>query len=168
MDSPIDSLEEQDKAATIMRRQHAEVASIVENEASNLTLQVPVNPEPKPRHLTAYEKLCQLPGAERVFRMDINGNFVDAQVSDQFRESMKNVFRNINDLVEVFIREPGVGMTREKGVYEVERDRLYLASAGAEFYFILVKPPNRATDYERIIKEIVDPTPIIEPYRRPT
>jgi hypothetical protein len=59
-------------------------------------------------------------------------------------------------------------MTREKGVCEVERDRLYLASAGAEFYFILVKPPNQAMDYERMIKEIVDPPLVIEPYRRPT
>jgi hypothetical protein len=40
-------------------------------------------------------------------------------------------------------------------VYEVTRDRLYLASTGSDCYFICVKRIKRETQFESAIKEAV-------------
>ena len=56
------------------------------------------------------------------------------------------------ELMTVFGPVSGTDCTRESGVYEVERDRLYFASVGSECYFIIVRRINVTTNYEQEIK----------------
>ena len=44
---------------------------------------------------------------------------------------------------------------REKGVYEVESERLYLASCGQECYFILTRPSTGDINFESEIRQAI-------------
>lgn len=159
LDKPIDSLARQEKVEEAVKRQHTEVLAIIRNESSGIPLSVGLPSRPQRRPVTLYDELCAISGVQHVFRLDNEGNFVGGSTSDQFKRSFAEVFKNIRQLIEVFVLEPGVGVTREKGVCEIERSRLYLASAGAECYFILVKPVDFTMDYEKAIKHVIDPDP---------
>jgi flagellar assembly factor FliW len=54
----------------------------------------------------------------------------------------------------LFSELPGSG-TRERGVYEVEQDRLYFVSLGTDCYFLLVSPVHTVPDYEAAIREVL-------------
>jgi hypothetical protein len=168
LERPIDSLRQLEKADTIIKRQHSEVLSIVNNQDSNLPLTGALVEQKPVRPPTTYERLAELPGVDRVYRLDTEGHFLDGELSEEFTSAMRNVFTNIADLIQIFIREPGVGMTREKGVCEIEHNKLYIASAGAECYFILLGDVPPGYNYEKVIKDIVDPPPEIKPYRPPS
>ena len=101
------------------------------------------------------ERIREIPGVEYVFHLDNAGNFFGRRQETQFRRQFRKLARNIRDLVEVFAEIPGSGFQREAGVYEVEHDRLYVASTGEEFFFITVTPVDARTDYETAIKQVV-------------
>jgi len=104
---------------------------------------------------TTAERLRDIPGVEYVFHLDNAGNFFGQREETQFRKSFRKLARNVRDLIDVFTKIPGSGLQREAGVFEVERDRLYVASSGEECYFVTVIPADRETDYETAIKRVV-------------
>lgn len=164
LDQPIASIEEKNRMEATIRKQHAEVLAIIESngqvDAVPQPALVPGPPEPKPypktdKVLTTVERLNQIPGKHRIFRLDNEGNFLNAAVSKEFAKLFKPVLKNLHELITIFATVPGIGLTREKGVYEVERDNLYLISTGTEFYILSVLQADYSVDYEREIRSVV-------------
>ncbi len=159
VDNAISTIEEQLRVETTIKRQHAEIIAIIQNTA----FKPPVDSEPvfaprKPQVAAPRkpaECVAAVPGVQRVFHLDNEGNFMDDSGTEQFRKMFGPVFKSLHELMEIFGRLPGVGVTREKGVYEVERDRLYFASVGTECFFVLVRRVDPTTDYEKAFKAAV-------------
>lgn len=175
LDRPITSIEEQDLAENTIRRQHAEIVNIIKR-GSVIPRQKPVPAdeptvlqeaatmpdqavEDEPRDelptMSIFDRLMAIPGTQRIYRLDNEGNFVNDNGSSEFKKAFAMIFKNLQDLMRLFDRMPGVGITRQKGVYEVERDRLYFVSVGLECYFIVVYRVDNETDYERAIKAVI-------------
>ncbi len=166
LDQPISSIEEKNRMEISIRKQHTEVIKIIQASKQ----QVPVVPDPPkpepeiesapeppvaetpPMHLTISERLESLPGRPRVFYLDNKGNFNGADISKEFKKNFSFVLKNLAELINIFAEVPGVGLSRERGVYEVERNVLYLVSSGTEMYFVYIKRPNVSVNYEREIK----------------
>jgi len=152
----IESLEEQQKVEAAIRRQHAEVAAVVKDPSSSLdfiNISVPTE-EPTPA-LSLPERIKQIEGVERIYRLDLDGNFTNEETSAHFRKEFGPVFKNLSELLSIFMRLPGGAPAREYGLYEVQDQRLYLLSTGWEFYFVLVNPVARSVDYEPKIREVM-------------
>jgi hypothetical protein len=170
LDRAVETFDEQNRTEVIIKRQHSEVISILQGDTpiSPFTAiddtpaepVAPVVPAPSPQvkiEPMAEEKLREIPGVTHVYTLDNEGNFFTNNSSDQFQQMFSPIFRNIRALIELFGREPGVGITREQGVVEIERDRLYFASSGNECYFVVVRRVNTVTDYENEIRMAVAP-----------
>ncbi len=164
LDREVESAEEQTKTEVIIKRQHSEVITILQGDSNFATghaEEISDGPKPElaiPQELTTEEKLKQIPGVTHVYTLDNDGNFFTENSSEQFQRMFSPIFRNIRDLIQLFNREAGIGYTREPGVVEIEEDRLYFASGGAECYFIVVRRVNVTIDYEREIKLAVSPS----------
>jgi hypothetical protein len=161
LEKPIESIEEKNRMETTIRKQHAEVIAIIEKSGPSAASHPrPVVSEPKAypepdEVLTTAERLRELPGQHRIFRLDNEGNFLNAGVSKEFKKQFKAVFKNLHDLIAIFATVPGIGLTRESGVYEVEHDSLYLISTGAELYIMFLEHPDYSVDYEKTLKEAI-------------
>lgn len=174
LQNEIESLQQQSQVEKTIKHQHAEVLSVIRTssdtrpsgtesarEASAPTnpnmSQVKQSPEgtaPDPE-LSLQERFAQIPGFEHCFQMDNDGQFKSDAAAGQFRRRFKKVFKSRLELLEVFPvyeSEPG---RREVGVYEIERDRLFLVSTGDDCLIISVVPIDAVTNYERVIKETV-------------
>ncbi len=159
VDNPISTVEEQLRVETTIKRQHAEIIAIIQNTS----YKPPADDEPRVASREALpaiprkpaDCISAVPGVQRVFHLDNEGNFVDDSGTEQFRKMFGPVFKSLHELMEIFGRLPGVGVTREKGVYEVERDRLYFASAGTECFFVLVRRIDPTTDFEKAFKAAI-------------
>ena len=156
LDKPVTTLEEQTRMERSIQRQHHEVCRLLERGGQQ-TRRMTATSEAKPTPPTTHEQLQAVPGVQRVFRLDNEGNFVGAAPSEEFRKMFAPVFQNLRELLDVFMLVPGVGVTRETGVYEVERDALYLVSAGVECYILLVEPPGPTEGFEQAFKRIISP-----------
>ena len=180
LDRPITSREEKERIEVSMRKQHAEVIDIIERGSQRIQIPPellseqpkpttdkpkPAPPEPKPYPepepkpypepeliSPMMQRLEALPGTHRVFRLDNEGNFVNAAVSKEFQKAFNEVFKNLPDLLSVFAEIPGIGFTRESGVIEIDRDVLYLISNGLEFYFLSITRPDYSIDYEKQLR----------------
>jgi hypothetical protein len=181
LDGPIDTLEEKSRVEEILRKQHAEVLSIIDdNAAQPLALPVaasapaddeyddymesveqgiPEAPavEQHDRVLTVQDRLLEIPGMYRVYRLDHEGGFQQVELKDEFRKTFGAVFKSLRELISVFAEIPGVGLNRELGVYEIERDRLYLVSSGIEYFICYLKRPDISVDYEKAIRSALPP-----------
>jgi len=148
LNHPVESLEEQSRAETIIRRQHGEVVTIIQKESAveNLTLVGDYDLESE--NSSVYDRLTSIPGFQYVFRLSADGTFSSENTSRQFRKAFAPVFKHLREIVEIFAFLPGGQNVRQKGVYEVERDRLYFVSAGSECYFVTVQPTGDAINYE--------------------
>jgi hypothetical protein len=167
LDQPITSIEEKDRIEVTMRKQHADVIDIIQRGSQRIhippeLLEKPKlkasaeKPYPEPTPVgSMIERLERLPGTHRVFRLDNEGNFVNAALSDEFREAFKPVFKNLHELLSLFAEVPGIGLTRETGVYEIERDALYLISTGLEFYIFCLSRPDFSIDYEKQLRAML-------------
>jgi len=127
LDKSIESLEEQARAEWSIKRQHAEILEIIEDSSRNLGVEIGGLTGISSRSLTIYDHLHSISGVQRVYRLDNEGNLIGGKNSESFRQAFGAVFKNLRELVDVFLRLPGVDIKREKGVFEVERDRLYVA-----------------------------------------
>ncbi|UCC43498.1 MAG: hypothetical protein JSU65_10175 [Candidatus Zixiibacteriota bacterium] len=159
LDKPVSSLAEQREIEESIRKQHAEVMALVKNDASAVPISSTGESSTRKVSLSFYDQFLSISGVKRVYRLDNDGNFVGARASEQFKTLFAEVFRNIRDLLEIFLLEPGVGVTREKGVCEICRDQLYLVSAGPECYIVVIERPDPTIEYEAELKDIVDPDP---------
>lgn len=173
LDKPIESFEEQAVVERELVRQHAEVSKIIKNNSYNKqSLETPTPAPTQPKitkpqivsppydseinySLPLNEQFKQLPGVRHVFKLDEQGNFISKQSGDIFKNEYGFIFKNIKELMEIFRAVPGVTLSREKGVYEVERNGLYMVSVGECFYFVTVEYPARDFIYERAIKDLV-------------
>lgn len=158
LEKPIESIEEKNQMEFTIRKQHAEVLAIIEGSKGN-ALDTPAPPTGPPKELTTEERLAAVPGINRMFRMDNEGNFYDANLSEEFKRAFSSVFKSLAELIAVFSQVPGVGISREQGVYEVERNSLYLVSTGSELYFFCVERPDFNTNYEKALGQAVRPSP---------
>lgn len=160
LDNPVTTPEEQLRIEMSIKRQHTEIIAIIEGSSYNIPPTEDGAPTPTEADspATLCDRITALPGVQRVFQVDNEGKFVGDPGSEQFRKMFSVVFKNLQELLELFDRVPGVGVTRARGVYEVERDRLYLASGGRECFFVLVRRVDVTTNYEKALKEIISGT----------
>ena len=157
LERPIDSVDEQNKIEGVMKVQHQEVVSVIRDKSFQPGLDVSENPMFPGSGPSLKDKLASLPGVQRIFCLDEGGRFIGSNTSSQFRKAFSAVYKGLPVIMDVFSSLPG-SLGREKGVCEIERDRLYFASAGDKFYFVTVQRVNQDIDYERSIKEIICPT----------
>ncbi len=161
LDKPVTTPEEQLRVETTIRRQHAEIIAIIEGNSYHVPpserTQKDAVESVTPQRLA--ERIAVLPGVQKVYQVDGDVNFMAGAATEQFRKMFAVVFKNLRELMDLFSRLPGVGVTREKGVYEVERDRLYMLSAGTEFFFILVRRIDMTTDFEKLFKSLISDNP---------
>jgi hypothetical protein len=176
LDAPIDTLEEKSRVEEVLRKQHAEVLGIIDDSAvqSQATLASAIAPTVDPQDepaepsgperihaplterfdsvQTVQDRLLEIPGMYRVYRLDHEGGFQQTELKDEFRKTFGPVFKNLREMISVFAEIPGVGLNREQGVYEIERDRLYLVSSGIEYFICYLKRPDTSVDYEKAIR----------------
>jgi len=162
LDNPIASIEEKNLMEDTIRKQHTEILTIIRDNQNQAQppRSKPTSSKSKPYpeagpSLTTIERLQSLPGKHRIYRLDNEGNFLDTSVSKEFAKTFKPVFKNLQALISVFSEVPGIGFTRETGVYEVERNGLYLVSAGTELYIVCIERADRQLDYEREIRDLL-------------
>ena len=155
-DKTIDSFEEQKKMEFYIGRQHSEVLEILKETTFVSSLKIPKDDAPEDKRLNIYDKLNEIYGVQRVFQLDNDGNFVTENLTKEFRNSFTPIFRNLREFIDIFVQLPGHTGRRESGVYEVEPDRLYLASTGAEMYFLIVQRIDNTTNYEKEIKAVLE------------
>jgi hypothetical protein len=173
LEKPIATLEEKELMEVTIRRQHAEVIDIIQRGSQRIPLPPELKAEQPPIKLAppkvADEKpypetdpvppimmrLEALPGTHRVYRLDNEGNFLNAAVSKEFQKAFKPIFKNLRELIAVFTEVPGIGLTRETGVYEIDRNSIYLISTGLEIYFFCIVRPDYSIDYEQELRTLL-------------
>jgi hypothetical protein len=159
LENAISSLEEQRKVESTLIRQHAEVLAIIQKDspdpsASKQAGEVAVEVEPP-----VLDRIKAVPGVQSVIEMENDGAFTSPELTIELQNQFGFIFKNLRELMELFERVPGVGVTRRQGVYEIERDRLYFMSSGTECYFVVVRRVNVTTQYEQELKAIVHTDP---------
>jgi hypothetical protein len=163
LNQAVTSPEEQSRAESTLVRQHKEIIGIIEKKAmataespATLLLTEVAPDVAEARSVgSVYERLEALPGVKRVYRTDNEGQFAGVRTSEHFRKAFGPIFKSLPELINLFARVPGVGFTRQQGVYEVTRDRLYLVSEGLECFFVVVDPVCEITDYEAAIRKVI-------------
>ncbi len=183
LDKPIESFEEQAVMENRMKKQHAEVVAIIkENNATSILQKsdsqpIPIAEQKTPQaetkekivppviqeqsemsELTAIDRFKRIDGVKYVYHLNINGEFVNKIESDHFKKSFSTVFKSTVELKEIFVLIPGVTFSRECGVYEVERNKLFLVSTGDDLYFVLLENPSSDIEYENELKSIAVPS----------
>lgn len=157
LEQPIGSIEEQNWMQAVMVRQHSEVVAIVDKQVSGETAQAAGADSAPSSNLTLRQRLESIPRVQKVFLMDNRGSFIDQNGREQFSSSFGPIFKSLHELLQVFIQLPGAEKEREQGVYEVQRDRLYLLSTGTEMYFVVVGKADPKVDYEKAVKKALTP-----------
>lgn len=154
LDHEISSLDEQARAEVALKRQHQEVIGILQEQPTEAVTAARNAIEGAAGE--SAERLLLIPGVQKVYALDTEGNFFSDSGSREFEQSFAPIFRSVRELMNVFSALPGSESERESGVYEVERDRLYFASVGNECYFIIVRRVNVTTNYEQEIKAALE------------
>ncbi len=147
---PITSIEEKSNVETLLLRQHKQVMEVIGSDEFEdiLRNRLPAKDLPPPRPKSFPERLKAVGGVAGVYTLDNDGNFLNPNISSNFKRQFKAVFKHLNELLGVFAELPGG--RREDGVYEVERDRLYLISTGSGCFFVLTTPAD-GVNYEKAL-----------------
>jgi hypothetical protein len=147
----VDSFELKEKVERLLQRQHAQALEIARKDnfpPSNKDFDLGENEDTLVLHpRNDREKLQCVDGVQYVVSVDNDGNFESPKLSDAFRRNFTPIFKHLHEILDIFAQFPNGN--RERGVYEVEVDRLYLVSTGKECYFVLTKPTGRIVDYSR-------------------
>jgi len=151
---PVLSLDEQSRMELVMSMQHKEIVGILNETTFVSSLGIDASPS-ESDGVGMAQRLSTLPGVVRVCELDNEGRFVGDKASREFKRAFSPIFRNLRDLMEVFTLVPGADSCREKGVYEVEHDRLYFASSGTQCFFLIVEANGSEHDYEAEIRQAV-------------
>lgn len=156
LERPIASVEEQTEVERMISRQHSEVVSIIKQNAASNPSMIQKFKESSSEYLSLADRIKAVPGVQQILDLDNEGHFANREHDEQFRKAFATIYRGLRELIGVFALLPGVTMSRERGVYEVERDRLYLVSCGDEIYVVLVKPATAPVSYEKLLKKTID------------
>ena len=103
----------------------------------------------------AYERLLVARGVTNVYRVDNQGNFVGHKEDKHFRKKFGAIFKNLHEMMSLFSQLPGHLAERERGVCEIQTDRLYFASVGTECYFVVVERTDGDTNFEKVIRRAI-------------
>ena len=103
----------------------------------------------------AYERLLVAKGVTHVYRLDNQGKFIGHKEDKHFRKKFGFIFKNLHEMMNLFTQLPGHNAERERGVCEIQLDRLYFASVGTECYFVVVERTDGDTDFEKVIRKAV-------------
>lgn len=155
LDKPISSLEEQNKAEKTIVTQHADILSILRDGKATRALKLKLAEKDEEKSLGSVTTLRKIPGVRNVYRLDSDGNFVGARTSEQFQESFGPIFQNMRQLLSIFLPDPERDGIQEKGVHEIQEDRLYLVSVSGERYFVVIEPEAGISDYGDKIRQVV-------------
>lgn len=145
---PVESLEEQSRAESIIQQQHAEVIAIIQKKSVAKNLRLFDSHDSEGINAPVYDRLASVPGFQHIYQLSADGTFIGENTSRQFRKAFAPVFKHLREVIEIFALLPGGEKVRQKGVYEVERDRLYFVSVGNECYFVTVQPTGKEINYE--------------------
>ncbi len=156
LERPIESVEEQTEIERMIKRQHAEVLIIVKENSIEKPAMLKELKSADSEYLTLADRIMAIPGIQRVYDLDNEGNFMRPDIADHFKKSYAVIYKGLRELIEIFAMIPDITVTREKGVYEVERDRLYLVSCGDEICVVTVKRANDEVIYEHAIKNVLE------------
>ncbi len=147
----VESFEQQEQVERLLQRQHAQALEIARKDnfpPSNKDFETGDNEDTAVLHpRNDREKLQSVEGVQYVVRIDNDGNFESAKLSEAFRRNFSPIFKHLSDILDIFAQFSNGN--RERGVYEVEVDRLYLVSTGKDCYFVLTKPTGNIIDYAR-------------------
>jgi len=155
LENPIASIEDQNKAAMTIVKQHADIMSILKAGKATHALKLKLSEQEGEKPADSLETLRSLPGVRGVYKLDADGNLVDSGTSEQFKESFAPLFKNMRELLNVFLPPLGENGKREKGVHEVEANRLYLISEGDACYFVVIQPVPESIDYGEKIRQVI-------------
>ncbi len=153
LNHPVESLEEQSRTETLIQQQHSDVLAIIQKDSAVENLRLAENPEPENKNLTVYDRLTSIPGFQHLYRLSSDGAFIGQNMSDQFKKTFTAVFKHLREVIDIFALLPGSEVVRQKGVYEVERNRLYFVSTGSECYFVTIQPTGEQIDYEAALQK---------------
>ena len=152
----IESLADQELAEKAIKVQHFDVLEIIRDEPTATATSSSKASEEESSRESTYNKLLAVQGVKRVFHLDNDGNFVSANASAVFRQTFKDLFVNIRQVIDIFVRLPETETSRERGVYEINRGELYLVSDGDDCYFVVFGGKAHGQNCEQAIKEIID------------
>ncbi len=179
LEKAIDSFEKQSLMEDVIRKQHLEVVKIVKDELFNHNQVENIQDKLESQNnlekavietteselspvsldgeaISLIDKIMSIPGVKSIYQLDNDGNFSNKISGDQFKKKYSFIFKNLIDLIEIFALIPVVTITRQKGVYEVERNRLYMVSSGEVLYFVTIEKARMEINYEKAIKEFID------------
>jgi hypothetical protein len=159
LDRVIESFEEQRSIESGMKRQHIEVVDILQSASLDAALNLTshfTSDGKNDRSASIPEKLGKIPGVRKLYHLDYEGNFQGAETSDQFKKQFSFIFKNLREVLSLFAELPGGNGSRERGVYEVEQDRLYFVSLGTDCYFLLISPVHTVPNYEAAIRNVLN------------
>ncbi|KAA3635294.1 MAG: hypothetical protein DWP97_04985 [Calditrichaeota bacterium] len=101
------------------------------------------------------QRFKAIEGVKYVYHLTPDGQFHSEVESNQFKKTFSPIFKNIVEMMEIFAISPG-GLEREKGVCEIQRNQLYLVSAGEKIYFVVLENPNKDINYEERFNQIIN------------
>ncbi|UCD16603.1 MAG: hypothetical protein JSV44_09075 [Candidatus Zixiibacteriota bacterium] len=152
--APIKDLDDKARVEILLRRQHLQVLEVVKGEGFSSLLRERFPDEFAPAGPPSLvDRLKSIDGVLRIYPVSNDGSFGGCELSNDFKKRFGVIFKNLRDILEVFTELPAG--RREQGVYEVERDRLYLISCGNECYFVLMSPSEARIDFEAALEEIL-------------
>ena len=155
LEHAVETLEEQRPIEAAIQQQHGEVLALIEKEAPvEKRGLVEHKPHESAPH-SMYDRLNSVVGLQRLYRLGVDGAFVSNSASEQFRKIFAPVFKDLQQVVDIFPLIPGEKGVRQKGVCEIEHDRLYFVSTGSESYFVAVQSTEEKIDYEATLKQFL-------------
>jgi hypothetical protein len=152
----IESLADQELAEKAIKVQHSDVLQIIRDDTTGVATSNSKASIEEACGVSTYNKLLAVQGVKQVFHLDNEGNFVSANASAVFQQTFKDVFGNIRQIIDIFVRLPETEKSRERGVYEINRGELYLASDGDDCYFVVFGEKTPGLNCEQVIKAIID------------
>ncbi|MFQ6007559.1 MAG: hypothetical protein ACE5K8_01275 [Candidatus Zixiibacteriota bacterium] len=155
LDRPVRSLAEQSHAEALIQQQHNEVMAIIQKDPSAKSRSIVDHYKLKVENAPLHEKLSAIPGFQNIFRLNPDGTFLNEKVARQFKKAFSSIFKQLHQIMDLFPLIPGGLMERQRGVYEVLRNRLYFISAGSECYFVTVQQSIKEVNYEAVIQELL-------------
>lgn len=162
LDKPVETIEEQQRIENAIKQLHRDVTVVIKKLGSTASLGLPEK-EPVPDPVKPLpDRIQEIRGVQRVFTLDSSGSFIGSEQGSQFKKEFGKILKSLGDLMEIFSILPGGSSNREKGVYEVERDKIYFVSMGDAFYFVTIDRVYRGTNYEQALKQAIAGEPTRE------